>query len=73
MQDEVFIVVFRAKGSDDPWRQHFTWNSRSGRPYVKAGPAKGIANKLNKSPYYGEKYEFAARRGVVQWDEDVIV
>ncbi len=72
-QSQVFIVVYRDKGSEGLWKQHNTWTSRSGRPYRTAGIAKGIARKLAKTSYYGEKYDFAVRRGAIVWDEDVIV
>ncbi len=71
-ESQVFIVVYRDKGSEGLWKQHNTWSSRSGRPYRKAGPAKAIASNLRKSSYYGEKYDFAVRRGAITWDEDVI-
>ncbi len=67
--DEVFVVVRRKKGSDEPWTQYTTWGSRTGRPYVKASPAKGIATGMN-SYMYDTTYEYAVKRGVVQWDDD---
>jgi hypothetical protein len=72
--EEVFVVVQREKGTDNPWELYTTWGSRTGRPYVKAGPAKGIASGLNsRDRGYCTKYEYAVKRGVVQWDEDTDV
>lgn len=65
MSDFVYRVAFRQKGKDE-WLPFSTFNSATGRPYVKESVAKGIATqKANYLP----SYEFKVQRAPLAWED----
>lgn len=66
-KDYVYRIVSRKIGSDEPWVQNNSWGSRTGRPYVSIGVAKGEATKRAKERW-GKDREFRVERAPLNWE-----
>lgn len=67
MSDYVYRIVSRKIGSDEPWKQDNSWGSRTGRPYVSEGVAKGEATKRAKQSWYQNR-ELRIERAPLNWE-----
>lgn len=66
MHDFAYRIVYRKKGSNEPWRHFSTWTTGD-KLYLNKGAAKGIVTQ--RTNQQGDFYEFKLQRTLLEWED----